>query len=287
MTEDSGAVIPGEHIPSTPHEYFRPAPLPPASFTVSEDLTIIIEECEEHLEALAEVIAGHEDESEIRDAVGWEEACASSKIEGIPKPYSTVSLDPETGRIDVPEVKYCDEAVKLAIERIGQRSDITESLAHELHETLIREGFNESNLGAYRDTRVYIGGGEPQFVPVPPSEVARLMARLYSYLQNEGEFHWLVEAALVHYQFETIHPYIDGNGRVGRAIMAGQLHASAEYDGMVVAPSVGVLNRRQDYYSAFQAVRAGGGWTHWCTFIIECITESAERLIEFIQNNDY
>lgn len=257
---------PGEY--STPTGtggmHYSPHPLPPREFTPSDSLQACVEDCVQTLEERAET---QPTESALDDAF-WAEARASCKIEGIPKPYSTVSLDPETGRIDVPAVTGAYKGVQYAHKHVGGVGG--PELLHDLHGQVITTEIPESTIGEYREIQVRIGGGDDAFFPPHPQDIQELMDEFFAYYQSESDLHWVLDAVLMHYQFETIHPYRDGNGRVGRALLSAQLADGLDVDACLL-PSVGLAANREAYFDAFTRVRETCDWEHWCETLLNAI----------------
>jgi Fic family protein len=135
--------------------------------------------------------------------------------------------------------------------------------------------------GEYRDAQNFIGShGDiraARFVPPPPIEVPGLMADLERYLHEElVELPDLLRIALAHYQFETIHPFRDGNGRIGRLLVMLLLVRDQILPGPLLPISVAIDRRRSEYVDALLAVSMEGAWERWLHFFLECTVEAAE-----------
>jgi len=133
--------------------------------------------------------------------------------------------------------------------------------------------------GAIRTSQNWIGGSRPgtaRFVPPPPQAVPDAMAALDRWIHKQDSLPPLVRAGLAHVQFETIHPFLDGNGRVGRLLIALLL----EYWGLLDSPllylSLALKKHRQEYYRRLTEVRTKGDWEGWTAFFLKCVYQSAE-----------
>jgi Fic family protein len=114
-------------------------------------------------------------------------------------------------------------------------------------------------------------------VPPPPEEVARLLGELERDIHAEDSLPPLVRAGLVHVQFESIHPYLDGNGRVGRLLIALLLEHWKLLGAPLLYLSLHFKRRRPDYYRLPNEVRRTGGWEQWSRFFLEGVAEIAEE----------
>jgi Fic family protein len=136
----------------------------------------------------------------------------------------------------------------------------------------------EKQPGTIRTSQNWIGGTRPgnaRFVPPPPEVVPENLTALEQWVHSEDSLPPLVRAGLAHVQFETIHPFLDGNGRVGRLLVT----LLVEHWGVLSSPllylSVGFKRHRQSYYRRLTAVRSQGDWEGWTEFFLQCVIESA------------
>ncbi|MCA1989103.1 MAG: Fic family protein [Desulfarculus sp.] len=138
------------------------------------------------------------------------------------------------------------------------------------------------NPGEFRRTQNWIGPqgvalAQASFVPPPPNEITRAMGELENYIHQESPLPALIKAALVHAQFETIHPFLDGNGRVGRLLITfllcqwGILHKPLLY------LSLFFKEHRQEYYDRLQAVRDQGDWEGWLRFFLAGVVDISHK----------
>jgi Fic family protein len=138
-------------------------------------------------------------------------------------------------------------------------------------------------IGKFRNTQNWIGNSrkiqEARFVPPPPTSVDRLMRELVDYLNQRDQLPTLVRAAMVHYQFEAIHPFEDGNGRIGRAIVLAQLRRDGVIDQPLLNPSAGLERNRREYYDCLLGVSRIGAWDAWIELFCRCIADEADESV--------
>jgi Fic family protein len=220
------------------------------------------------------------------------EAVLSSRIEGTTAGLSDLLLfedAPESVERSVPDVREVAnyvQALEFGRQAIEHRS-LTVSLIKELHQNLMRGVRGEEALpGAFRREQVFIGSShrieEARYVPPPPTEVERLMSGLEHYLAQRSDLPPLVRTAMVHYHFEAIHPFRDGNGRVGRLLMTLMLFS----DGLLPAPmlylSAFLERNRAEYYTLLLEVSTKGAWNAWIEFVLRAVIEEAADAVRRI-----
>ena len=226
------------------------------------------------------------------------EAVLSSRIEGTVTSFDQLVLfeaDPRdrSAAPDTQEVLNYVTALQHGLDRLGDIAPC-HRLIWELHEELLRgvRG-GEHGLGEYRRVQNYIAGSgrqpsEARFVPPPPGEVQTLMNDLEAYINRpSGGWPRLIELALIHYQFETIHPFTDGNGRVGRLLMPILLRHWGMLDVPVMSLSAQFERARSGYVDSLYAVSARGDWKGWVDFFLRAViaesregAERAQRLVD-------
>jgi Fic family protein len=192
---------------------------------------------------------------------------------------SSVSLD------DVREVSRYVAAAEHGFKRLRGGFPLSVRLLREVHEVLLGGSRKPSiTAGEFRRTQVWLGGSRPgnaMFVPPPAAEVAECLRELERFLNDLPErTPPLVKAAFAHVQFETIHPFLDGNGRVGRLFIALQLAA----DGLLREPllylSLPFKQQRATYYDLLNRVRVNGDWEAWLGFFADAVCESATGAVD-------
>lgn len=216
------------------------------------------------------------------------EAIESAAIEGaevdVDEVYQfhTVSGDqPEvTPSRDLQEVLNYESAVYEGIEALDGEESISVETMHDLHATLLGGSarYETEDVGEFRSGYVRTTSAEPAgdaFVPCPPSHVETLVKDMQNYLATGGRYQDLVDIALYHYQFETVHPYEDGNGRLGRLLITLQLYQKGYVSHPYLYPS-GYFNRHKaEYVDRLQRVRFEGDWEGWVRFFVTGIREQA------------
>jgi Fic family protein len=221
------------------------------------------------------------------------EAVLSSQIEGTQSSLSDLLLFevdevPGAPLDDVIEVSNYVAALSHGIRRLGEGLPLCNRLIREVHAQLLRRGRgSEKSPGQFRRVQNWIGGNRPEaahFVPPPPQQVEECMAALEQFIHSENsELPMLVRAAVAHVQFETIHPFLDGNGRVGRLLIALMLHDS----GMLAQPllylSLYFRRHRATYYELLDQVRHEGDWEVWVDFFLDGVVVTAENAVTTAQ----
>ena len=230
------------------------------------------------------------------------EALVSSQIEGTQSSLSDLLLfeNDETPSVpvdDVEEVSNYIAALNHGLARMKKGFPLSVRLIREMHKILLRGGRGSNKApGEFRRSQNWIGGirpGKARFVPPPPEMVDDLMSDLEKFAHDEDQkLPALVKAALIHIQFETIHPFLDGNGRLGRLLITLLLCS----DGVLVSPilylSLHFKEHRQLYYDLLQDVRLKGDWERWCEFFLDGVTamatqasDDAKKIIDLLEHD--
>lgn len=282
----------GTYRVTTTHEEevraFLPFPLPPADppLALEEPISAL------HADALTSLarlsVAGS-----MVPSTGWflygfvrKEAVITSQIEGTQATLVDVLTFEATQRTDRPadveEVCNYVDAVAYARAQIASAKGLPLSvrLLCETHRILMRGVRGaDKRPGEVRQSQNWIGGTRPGnaiFVPPPPEEVAIALTALERWVHAEDALPPLVRVGLAHVQFETIHPFLDGNGRIGRLLIS----LLVEHWGLLEHPllylSVAFKRRQSEYYTRLAAVRSDGDWEGWTMFFLECVREAAE-----------
>jgi len=217
------------------------------------------------------------------------EAVLSSQIEGTQSSLSDLLLFELDGAHGVPfddvtEVSNYVAALEHGLTRLRDGFPLSNRLIREVHGRLLSSGRGAAQQhGEFRRSQNWIGGTRPgnaQFVPPPPQDVETCMGALERFLHDDTAPGALLKAALVHVQFETIHPFLDGNGRAGRLLIALILH----HDGVLQQPllylSLYFKQHRAEYYRLLDAVRQTGDWEAWLDFFLEGVDTTATGAVE-------
>ena len=218
------------------------------------------------------------------------EAVLSSRIEGMQSTLSDLILFeltqvPGVRVDDVVEVSNYVSALEHGLRRI--REDyfpLCNRLIREIHKILLSSDRGSKNLpGEFRRSQNWLGGTRPgnaRFVPPPTKFVEKCMSDLERFMYSDDRGHSaLIRTGLSHVQFETIHPFLDGNGRVGRLLIALQLCHEGLLNEPLLYLSLHLKKNRSDYYLLLDAVRHHGDWEAWLRFFLEGITETSENAI--------
>ena len=221
------------------------------------------------------------------------EALLSSQIEGTQSSLSDLLLFESKEAFDAPledvlEVSNYIRAMRHGIDRLRGGFPISLRLLREIHEDLLRTGRGHDKApGDFRRSQNWIGGTRPgnaAFVPPPPQEVDGCLGALESFIhETPPSLPLLVRVGLAHVQFETIHPFLDGNGRLGRLLITFMLCDAAVLKEPLLYLSLYLKQHRARYYELLQAVRETGAWEDWLTFFLEGIAQSSEAASTTIQ----
>lgn len=231
------------------------------------------------------------------------EANKSSKIEGTKTTIEEDFIDIEDlvpeKRDDQQEVKNYIIAMNHGINRIiHDQFPISTRLIKEIHEKLLFGVRGERKTpGLYRTTQNWIGGSKPsdaRFVPPPANELNTLLGDLENFIHNENIFvPHLIKIAILHYQFETIHPFLDGNGRVGRLIIPLYLLSNELLSKPCFYISNYLEKNRTQYYEALDRVRHFNDLSGWLVFFLEAVIETAkagrekfEQVLELVDKHN-
>ncbi|MBI1778204.1 MAG: Fic family protein [Proteobacteria bacterium] len=215
------------------------------------------------------------------------EALISSQIEGTQSSFSDLLLFENNERPGVPvddveEVSNYIAALNHGLARMEKGFPLSIRLIREMHKILLRGGRGSNKApGELRRSQNWIGGirpGRARFVPPPPEMVVDLMSDLEKFIHDDAQkLPALVKVALVHVQFETIHPFLDGNGRLGRLLITLLLCADDVLAHPILYLSLHFKEHRQLYYDLLQDVRLNGDWERWCEFFLDGVTEVATQ----------
>ncbi len=221
------------------------------------------------------------------------EAVMSSQIEGTQSSLSDLMLyemegQPGVPMDDVQEVSCYVNALTLGVERIRQGHPISFRLITEVHQALMTSGRGaQRGPGEFRRNQVWIGGhraDEATFVPPPANQIADCWAALEQFINDLPEpTAPVIKAALAHVQFETIHPFMDGNGRLGRLLIPLILVEAGVLKEPLLYLSVFFKQYRDSYYRLLQQVRLTGDWEAWLLFFVDAIAATANQAVTTAQ----
>jgi Fic family protein len=277
-----------------PVRAFVPAPLPPAPPLAFEGgLERALEAAVLAVGRLDGVSTLLPDKALFLYAYVRKEAVLSSQIEGTQSSLSDLLLfeldeAPGVPLDDVVEVSNHVAALDHGLTRLREGFPLSSRLIREIHAVLLAHGRGSSkDPGEFRRSQNWIGGTRPGnavFVPPPHAAVPGCMADLERFLHAEDDgFPALVRAGLAHVQFETIHPFLDGNGRVGRLLITFLLcHAGLLREPLLYL-SLHLKQNRATYYTLLDQVRREGDWEAWLAFFLDGVRETAEGAVSTAQ----
>lgn len=266
---------------------FVPPPLPPEPALRMEGLLGLLDQANRALGRLDGMATILPDKNLFIDMYVRKEALLSSQIEGTLSTLSDLLLfenemAPAGGLADVQEVSNYVAALNHGLARLQQGFPLSLRLIREIHAILLAKGRgSDKTPGEFRTSQNWIGGLRPglaSFVPPPPHQVMPCLGQLEKFLhEQDAALPLLIKAGLVHVQFETIHPFLDGNGRLGRLLITFLLYADGALHAPILYLSLFFKQNRQRYYDLLQHVRQTGDWETWLEFFLTGVIETAEQ----------
>lgn len=270
---------------------FIPHGLPPRDppLQLDDQLAALLARAEEKLRLLE--LAG-----DLVPSVGWfvyafvrKEAVLSAQIEGTQASLMDLLTVEATGKAptdaDVQEVSGYVEALSFAWNELGKEEGLPISLRllSESHRRLLGGSRGaDKNPGEVRRSQNWIGGTRPgnaSFVPPPPHRLGELLSDFERAIHADSELPPLLRVGLLHVQFETLHPYLDGNGRLGRLLITLLLRHWGLLSRPLLYVSLFLKVHRQEYYRRLGAVRAEGDWEGWLAFFLEAVATVADEAV--------
>ena len=282
----------GSAVGGETYEYYVPEPLPPNPPLDFESLYPLLDQANTALGRLDGVSQVLPDSALFIYMYVRKEAVLSSQIEGTQSSLSDLLLyetdeAPGVPLDDVTEVSCYVSALNYGLERL-KSFPLSLRLIREIHAELMNNARGgHKQPGEFRTTQNWIGGSRPgndKFVPPSPDELMQCLDNFEKFLHDEqSKLPVLIKAALAHVQFETIHPFLDGNGRLGRLLITFILC----HDGILREPilylSLFLKTNRGAYYNLLQSVRETGNWEEWVEFFLTGVIETANQATETAQ----
>lgn len=271
------------------YKSFLPNPLPPEVVELDNEAEKLLIEANKKI-AFLEGISSRIPNIELFVSMYIrKEALVSSQIEGTQCTLDDV-LDPninENTNLDVSDVINYIKAYEYSVERLKELP-LCNRLFKEIHSVLL-QGVRgaEKAPGEFRTSQNWIGGAgstikNAKYIPPNPEDMLKAMSDLEKYINSEDELDSLIRAALIHYQFETIHPFLDGNGRVGRLLIILFLIQEKLLSSPVLYISCFLKMNRVEYYDRMTEVRNKGNYEQWIKFFLSVIAQAADDAIETI-----
>ena len=273
---------------------FVPTPLPPKpGLNLNGTLQQLLESAVHALGRLDSITMLLPDEALFQYAYVRKEAVLSLQIEGTQSSLSDLLLFelenvPGIPTDDVHEVSNYVAAMEHGLDRLKNGFPLSNRLIREIHGILLSQGRGDTKSpGEFRRSQNWIGGSRPGnaiYVPPPHTVVQDCMAAFERFLHTEDDgLPVLLRAGLTHVQFETIHPFLDGNGRVGRLLITMLLcHAKILHQPMLYL-SLYFKQNRTEYYALLNDVRLTGTWESWLTFFLEGVKLTADGAVDTVK----
>lgn len=276
-------------VASKCYRAFVPPPLPPEPPIDLSSLAGLLAKASKaagRLDGLADILP---DSSLFLYYYIRKEAVLSSQIEGTQSSLSDLLLYESTEGLSVPvddvgEVSSYVAAFEHGLRRIQSGFPLSLRLIREMHKILLTKGRgSHKQPGEFRTSQNWIGGSRPgnaRFVPPPPDRLAECLDAFERYLHREERpYSSLIDAGLIHAQFETIHPFLDGNGRIGRLLITFFLIVMGDMKKPWLYLSLFFKNNRTEYYDRLNAVRQKGDWEGWLDFFLHGVAETADQVV--------
>lgn len=292
-TKRIGHYVQGSSVGGESYLAYVPNLLPPTPTIELDDIYSLLDQANVALGRLDGMSSILPDPSLFIYMYVRKEAVLSSQIEGTQSSLSDL-LFYENERIkngnqdDVKEVSRYVNAMNYGLERIKE-FPLSLRLIREIHQRLIENarGGNKQP-GEFRKSQNWIGGAKPSkaiFVPPPPENLMVCLDNLEKYLHDDSnQFPILVKVAIIHVQFETIHPFLDGNGRLGRLLITFILCVAGVLKEPLLYLSLYFKKNRTQYYESLQNVRTKGDWEEWIKFFLKGVKETADQATKTVQD---
>lgn len=272
------------------YKSFIPNSLPPnPNVVMDEDMVSLLVKANKGLAALESIAVRIPNMDLFVSMYVRKEALMSSQIEGTQATLEDV-LDPmieaNTNRNVADVVNYI-KATEYAVNRLSSLP-LCNRLIKETHAVLLGDvRGQEKNPGEFRRSQNWIGGQgstlrNARYIPPCPEDMVKAMSDLEKYMNDDDGLDYLIRAALIHYQFETIHPFLDGNGRVGRLLITLFLMEKKVLSTPALYISFFLKKNRIEYYDRMTEVRSKGNYEQWIRFFLLAINESAQDAIQTI-----
>ena len=266
---------------------YLPPPLPPTPALRLDALYGLLDDANQALGRLDGIASILPDTPLFLYMYVRKEALLSSQIEGTQSSLSDLLLFeneeiPGVPLDDVQEVSNYVAAMNYGLERLRGGFPLSLRLIREIHNILLSKGRGTTKQpGEFRRSQNWLGGTRPgnaTYVPPPPNKVIDCMSDLEKFMYEEdSKLPVLIKAALIHLQFESIHPFLDGNGRLGRLLITFLLCAEGVLQEPILYLSLFFKTHRQHYYDLLQRVREGGDWEAWLDFFLTGVKETSEQ----------
>jgi len=291
MTQNRAGVLKTNLSGEFAYKSFTPTTLPPnPTIELNNDMVNLLVAANRQLAVLDGLSAHIPNVNLFVSMYVRKEALMSSQIEGTQATLEDV-LDPlldENANRNVADVINYIKATEFAIDR-QKELPLCNRLIKETHAVLMADACGqEKNPGEFRRSQNWIGGQgstlkNARYIPPNVEDMTEAISDLEKYINAEDDLDALIRAALIHYQFETIHPFLDGNGRVGRLLITLFLMEKGVLSAPALYISYFLKKNRVEYYDRMTEVRNKGSYEQWVKFFLQAISESAEDAVDKIQ----
>lgn len=269
---------------------FIPNPLPPEELQIDTELQALASQADVALGRLDGVVRVIQDPDLFVLQYVRREAVLSSQIEGTHASLMDVleyeaQMEHSETTIDVAEIINYIAAMNHGLDRLSQLP-LSRRLLCEVHQVLMRDvrgGEPSKTPGDFRRSQNWIGGGSPataKFVPPPHELVGDSFANLEAFLHDLVPMSPLIKAGIAHAQFETIHPFLDGNGRIGRLLITFWLVEQRILAKPLLYTSLYFKEHKDEYVDRLQAIRDEGAWEEWLAFFLDGVAQVATEATE-------
>ena len=267
------------------YKSFLPTPLPP-ELEMDEEMVFLLVNANKQLYALERISTYIPSIKLFTSMYVRKEALMSSQMEGTQATLEDV-LDPlidKNANQDVSDVVNYIKATEFALERL-KSLPLCNRLIREAHEVLMENvRGQDKSPGEFKRSQNWIGPKgsslkNARYIPPNPTDTIECMSDFEKYINSDDTLDVLIQAALIHYQFETIHPFLDGNGRVGRLLITLFLMEKKILSSPALYISYFLKSNRIEYYDRMTEVRNKGNYEQWVKFFLRAVAESAEDAI--------
>ena len=272
-------------LTSEKYQAYVPNPLPPKPAVNLSEVSYLLEKANQAIGELNGVVETTPDPSLLNYMYVRKEAVLSSQIEGTQSTLDDLLKYESEETIGVPvsdanEVSSYVAALNHGLQRIQEEDfPLSLRLIREVHKILLENSRGRTKSpGEFRSSQNWIGGTRPgnaRFVPTPPDKLIDVLSDFEKFMNGEDNTPDLIRAALLHVQFETIHPFLDGNGRLGRLLITLFLCSKGILKSPFLYLSLFFKKNRDLYYDSLNLVRKDGDWEQWIKFFLEGIIETA------------
>lgn len=273
------------------YQSFKPNPLPPIpEIEMDGEIVKLLVEANKQLVKLDTASQLISNADLFISMYVRKEALISSQIEGTQCTFDDV-LDPEVeanANLDVSDVINYVKATQYALKRL-ERLPLCCRLIREIHEVLMENVRGQDKTpGEFRHSQNWIGPAncslkDARYIPPNVEDMQTTMSDLEKYINENVDYDPLIRAALIHYQFETIHPFLDGNGRIGRLLILLYLMEQRLIEKPVIYISYFLKKNQIEYYDRISEVRRTGNFEQWIRFFLEAVSKAASDSLEAIR----